>query len=133
MVMFLTDTGSCTHPHRSRHQSLILRRSDYGIAADVGSVAADEARASVERVGGKRVVVAHVVGRHQDVLADSYRKVGHSNAIVSPFCTVGRGRAVSIDKEVRRVVSTIVKADGDAASGIGSERRLEMIDVRIGS
>src|SRR5580704_342522 len=77
--------------------NLVLEGSDHRIAGQIGRIATDESRVSVERVGGERVIVAHVVGRHQNVLADDCREVYERNAAVRPNRTVVRRGAVAVD------------------------------------
>src|SRR5579864_1034781 len=102
--LFNEDPYCTSLPHRSavraRHgpvrvcARLVLQGFDYGIAFQIGGEAADEAGVAIEGIGGQGVVIAHVVGRHQDVLSHDHGKVSKRNAAVLPIVAVMRGRAI---------------------------------------
>src|SRR5208282_4068565 len=110
--------------------ALVLERFDYRVPAQIGGVAANESCMETERVRGQRVIVAHVVGRHQDVLTHDRGEGHHRDAAVGPTLAVVRGCAVAINTKIGGVVSAVVEANRDATCEVGGERRLEMIGQR---
>src|ERR1700730_7063888 len=88
---------------------LILNYFDYRVSGQIGGKAAHESRMDVEYVRGQRVVVAHVVGRHQHVLAHDCGELQYRDAFVGPVRTVAGGGTVAIDAKVVGVVSAVVE------------------------